>query len=139
MKNQTLVATGAVLSVIGVGQFYAVAHSAPARLNIFKVPPIARPNFDVQFWKEHGAPKCFPINQFAELMINERKSIDFTLRDGRVIRAKLKRGCTSASFYSGLYIRPNHDNMVCEDRDFVQARTGDACEIGKFKMLMPPK
>ena len=61
------------------------------------------------------------------------------MRGGRVIRARLEKGCPSIDFYSGFYLKPTKDGQLCQDRDTIHSRTGGACEIEKFRTLLPPR
>ena len=72
-------------------------------------------------------------------MVNRLDSIDIMLRDGRIIRGRLKKGCSALDFYSGFYVKPSKDGRICEDREFVHSRAGDECQIARFKTLEPPK
>lgn len=90
-------------------------------------------------WREKSAPNCFQINTLAGIMISKPDSIDMVLRGGQLVRARLEKGCPSIDFYSGFYLKPTRDGRLCEDRDLIHSRTGGACEIDRFKTLVPPK
>lgn len=100
-------------------------------------PPRVRPNF--REWREKSAPHCFPLGALAGIMISRPDSIDMVLRGGQLVRARLEKGCPSVDFYSGFYVRPTPDGRLCEDRDTIHSRAGGACEIEKFRSLIPPK
>jgi hypothetical protein len=101
---------------------------------------VSRPvRASIRDWKEKDAPKCITLGALSGMMVNHKDSIDLVLRDGRVFRAKLKKGCAAIDYYSGLYIRTAPDGRLCEDRDELLSRTGGNCQIAKFKTLSPPK
>lgn len=90
-------------------------------------------------WKEHNGPKCVDASQLVGLAIRQRDAIDLVLRGGIQIRAKLEKGCGSADFYSGFYMKRTKDGRICEDRDLLHSRTGGSCEIDRFRSLRPEK
>ena len=98
-----------------------------------------RPRVSFREWREKSAPKCFPINALAGILISKPDSIDMVLRGGQLIRARLERGCPSIDFYSGFYLQPTRDGRLCAHRDMIHSRTGGACEIEKFRTLAPPR
>lgn len=102
-------------------------------------PPRERPRISFREWREKSAAKCFPINALAGIVISKPDSIDMVLRNGQLIRARLERGCPSIDFYSGFYLQPTRDGQLCADRDMIHSRTGGACEVEKFRTLIPPR
>jgi hypothetical protein len=90
-------------------------------------------------WKEKKAPKCISTNLLVGSMISKRDAVDLYLRGGQLMRAQLEKGCASIDFYSGFYLKPSPDGRICQDRDKIHSRTGDACQIEKFKTLVPAK
>lgn len=119
-----------------------VAQMMIERRVVIRVAPQVRqvrPRENLRAWREKSAPRCFQINSLAGIVISKPDSIDMVLRGGKIIRARLERGCPSIDFYSGFYLKPTEDGRLCEDRDIIHSRTGGACEIDKFKSLSPPK
>lgn len=102
---------------------------------VFAAPPAQAPIS----WKEKNAPKCANMSLLAGLAITRPDSIDLVLRGGQRLRAKLEKSCPSVDFYSGFYVKPHKDGRICEDRDQIHSRTGGACSIDKFKLLVPVK
>lgn len=90
-------------------------------------------------WKEKSAPKCVSMVALGGIAISRPDSIDLVLRGGQLVRARLEKGCPSIDFYSGFYLEPTRDGRLCEDRDTIHSRTGGACVIDKFHLLVPPK
>ena len=68
-----------------------------------------------------------------------RKRIDLMLEGGDRLRAKLDNDCPPLDFYSGFYLKPTPDGMVCADRDAIRSRSGAACAIESFKQLVPKR
>ncbi|MFM5914807.1 MAG: hypothetical protein ACKOPR_08705 [Chakrabartia godavariana] len=99
----------------------------------------ARTRETLRDWKEKSAPKCLPMTALGGISISRPDSIDLVLRNGQLVRARLEKGCPSIDFYSGFYLEPTRDGRLCEDRDTIHSRTGGACVIDKFRLLMPPK
>lgn len=89
-------------------------------------------------WREQSTSKCFPISMLAGIVISRPDSIDMVLRGGRLVRARLEKGCPSIDFYSGFYLKPTSDGLLCADRDTIHSRAGGACEVDKFRILLPP-
>ncbi len=109
---------------------------------VIKVGPPAPSNRTASYirnWKEKDAPKCIESKLLAGIMLNKPDAVDLVLRDKRIIRARLKKGCASVGFYSGLYLKPTKDGRLCEDRDVIHSPTGGTCEVKKFYTLTPPK
>lgn len=89
-------------------------------------------------WKEKDAPSCIS-SRLAGAMISSKTTIDVIVKGGTRYRIKLEKSCASTDYYSGYYIKPGRDAMICEDRDMIYARSGGACMIGRFKTLVPAK
>jgi hypothetical protein len=111
------------------------------RRTIVRIPAVfmSTPRATPTVWKEKNAPKCVNMSLLAGLAITRPDSIDLILRGNQRIRARLEKSCPSVDFYSGFYVKPNKDGRICEDRDTIHSRTGGACEIEKFKQLVPAK
>ena len=114
-----------------VGQF-AVQQQVVVRLS--RVAP-TRP---VE-WKEKKGPKCIALDSLAGALVSQPNSIDLVQTGGARVRAALDKKCLPLDYYSGLYIRPTADGRICADRDAVRSRSGRACEIEKFRVLVARK
>ena len=88
-------------------------------------------------WDEKKGPKCVSMNLLAGALVSSPSSIDLYIKGGLRLRAKLRKSCPSIDFYSGFYVRPNKDGLICQDRDTIHSRTGGACQIDDFKSLVP--
>lgn len=87
-------------------------------------------------WKEKKGPKCLAAAELAGAMISRPGTIDIALTTGKRMRAVLNEDCQPLDAYSGFYIRPGADGMVCADRDAIRARSGATCPIDTFKTLV---
>lgn len=88
-------------------------------------------------WKEHKGPKCIAAATLAGAMLAPKGAVDLVLAGGKRLRAKLDGDCEALDFYSGFYIRPAGDGMVCADRDAIRTRSGASCPIDTFRLLKP--
>lgn len=101
--------------------------SAPAA----PLPPIA--------WVEKDADKCVQMNRLAGAAITRSDSVDLVLAGGKRVRAKLGKECPALDFYSGFYVKPTKDGMVCARRDTFRSRAGGECQIKAFRTLIPER
>jgi hypothetical protein len=101
--------------------------SAPAA----PLPPIA--------WVEKSADKCVELTRLAGAAITRPDSVDLVLAGGKRVRAKLGKECPALDFYSGFYVKPTKDGMVCAKRDTFRSRAGGECQIKQFRTLIPER
>jgi hypothetical protein len=101
--------------------------SAPAA----PLPPIA--------WVEKDSDKCVQMNRLAGAAITRSDSVDLVMAGGKRIRAKLGKECPALDFYSGFYVKPTKDGMVCAKRDTFRSRAGGECQIKAFRTLIPER
>ena len=110
---------------------------------IIRVPMAPPPGPAVQTaptrWKEKKGPRCIPAQGMAGALISGPNQVDLVLIGGRRIRAKLDGECRPLDFYSGFYLRPSGDGMICADRDSIRVRSGAACGIDRFRLLQAAK
>ena len=86
-------------------------------------------------WKEHKGPKCIAVAEIAGAMLNQDGAVDLVMDDTTRLRARLDGDCRPLDYYSGFYLRPGPDGMICKDRDAIRMRSGARCEIEGFKSL----
>ena len=86
-------------------------------------------------WRERKGPKCVPARALVEAALSSPNTVDFLLRDGGRVRARLQSKCPALDYYYGFYIHPNPDGRVCADRDAIRSRVGGQCGIEKFRAL----
>lgn len=101
--------------------------SAPAA----PLPPIA--------WVEKDSDKCVKIETLAGATITRPDSVDLFLSGGKRLRAKLGDECPALDFYTGFYVKPTRDGMVCAKRDVFRSRSGGECRIKAFRTLVPQR
>lgn len=101
--------------------------SAPAA----PLPPIA--------WVEKDADKCVKMQSLAGATITRPDSVDLFLSGGKRLRAKLGNECPALDFYTGFYVKPTKDGMVCAKRDVFRSRSGGECRIKAFRTLVPQR
>jgi hypothetical protein len=104
---------------------------------VVRISPV-RPAAPVQSnveWKEGKKIKCIAARSLAGATLVSRDSVDFVMRDNSRVRARLAKSCPALDYYSGFYITPNEDGMVCADRDNIRSRMGGECEIERFRAL----
>ncbi len=90
-------------------------------------------------WKERKGPRCIPAQGMAGALISAPNQVDLVLVGGKRIRARLDGDCKPLDFYSGFYVRPAKDGMICADRDAIRVRSGAACQIDQFRTLQAGK
>ncbi len=90
-------------------------------------------------WKEKKAPRCIATDSIAGAAVTGADSVDFVLKGGIRLRARLDDDCPALDYYSGFYLAPTADRNICADRDAVHARSGGACEITRFRALVPDR
>jgi hypothetical protein len=88
-------------------------------------------------WAEKKGDKCLPMGSLAGALVSGPQAVDFVLIGGQRLRAKLDDDCHALDFYSGFYVRPQPDGMMCAGRDAVRTRSGGVCPIRQFRRLVP--
>lgn len=88
-------------------------------------------------WVERKAADCVSMSKLAGAAITRADSVDLILKEGKRIRAKLDDECPALDFYSGFYVRPTEDGMICAGRDSFRSRSGAECEVEAFRTLVP--
>ena len=101
--------------------------SAPAA----PLPPIA--------WVEKGSNDCVETSRLAGAAITRSDSVDLVMTGGKRVRAKLGKECPALDFYTGFYVKPTKDGMVCAKRDTFRSRSGGECQIKAFRNLIPER
>ncbi|TXC71623.1 hypothetical protein FSB78_12185 [Sphingomonas ginsenosidivorax] len=86
-------------------------------------------------FKEHKGPKCVAVGDIAGAALGKPGVVDLMMDNGTRLRAKLDGDCKPLDYYTGFYIRPAADGLICQDRDAIRMRSGATCEIEGFKSL----
>ena len=87
-------------------------------------------------WKSKKGPKCVPMAAIAGAAVVADDAIDLVRRGGQRLRAQFSSRCPALDYYSGFYVLPTRDGMICADRDVIRTRAGGQCEIERFRKLV---
>lgn len=90
-------------------------------------------------WKLRKGPKCIPMASVAGAAVVAEDAVDFVLRGGLRVRAQFSATCSALDYYSGFYVLPTDDGLICANRDMIHTRAGGECAIRRFKKLIPIK
>jgi hypothetical protein len=88
-------------------------------------------------FQEHHGPKCIDAATIGGAAVTAPDSVDFILKGGKRVRARLEEACPALDYYSGFYFRSAADGKLCADRDSIHTRSGGDCGIDKFRTLTP--
>lgn len=86
-------------------------------------------------WKQSKGPRCLPLNLIRAAVVTDDSGVTMVVSRAERYLAHLGRACRPADFYSGFYISPNKDGVLCAGRDTLHARNGSACEIQRFSRM----
>jgi hypothetical protein len=128
----------------GVASFaerITVAQVQITRSFVIRIPgwrrsPTATPAPGTQF-KEHKGPRCIEASAIGGAAVTAPDSVDFMLKGGQRVRARLEDQCPALDYYSGFYVVPPPDGKICADRDSIHTRSGADCEVDRFRALTP--
>ena len=90
-------------------------------------------------YREKHGPRCIAAADIAGAAVTGPSSVDFGLRGGTRVRARLEDDCPALDYYGGFYVTPQPDGRICADRDAIRTRSGGECGIDRFKALVPAK
>ncbi|WP_019832840.1 hypothetical protein [Sphingomonas sp. PR090111-T3T-6A] len=96
------------------------------------VDPPAMPVF-----RDRKGPRCIDAGAIAGAAIAAPDSVDFILRGGQRVRARLEDECPALDYYSGFYVKPAGDGKICANRDSIRTRSGGDCQVDRFRLLIP--
>lgn len=97
---------------------------------------VALPQRSAPRFIERKIGKCLPISGIAGVEPNGANNLILFMRDRRMIAAELEHSCLARAFYSGFYLSPSTDGMVCIDRDTLHSRSGSACKLSRIRQLI---
>ncbi len=86
---------------------------------------------------ERPRSECLPLSSIRAVQALESNRLVFYMQDRQMISAVMDNACSATDFYSGFYVEPAGDGMLCEQRDMLQARSGARCEIAGLRQLVP--
>jgi len=79
--------------------------------------------------------KCVAMTALAGVRLSGPNQLTLILRDDRMILATLPRICSASAFYSGFYVEPTPDGMLCARRDVVHSRAGANCSLSRLDVV----
>jgi hypothetical protein len=85
---------------------------------------------------ERKMGKCVPVGSIAGVQPTRDNRLMLYLRDQRIISLSLEKACSARDFYSGFYVEPNSDGLLCIDRDKLHSRTGANCGVDRIRQLV---
>lgn len=98
------------------------------------VAELSRPRAQSRF-VERAMGNCVPMRSIAAVQSAANNRLVLYLRDQRIISASLEKACRARDFYSGFYVEPSDDGMLCIDRDRLLSRTGAKCQLSAMRRL----
>jgi hypothetical protein len=126
---------GVVAAQVTVAQ--AVIIRVPARRSRRYAPgPGAAPPAP-PVYRERRGPRCIEAAAIAGAAVTAPDAVDFILKGGRRVRARLADECPALDYYSGFYVKPPADGQICADRDSLHTRSGGDCQVDRFRALTP--
>lgn len=127
----------AILSLLGLAPSGATVSRVMMRDEVIMRVPVIRPRVGWPVrWVEKRGPKCIKADDVLAAALADDGSIDFLLRRGQRMRAKLESQCPTLDFYGGFYLQPD-GGKICADREEIRNRIGGSCQIEKFRLMVP--
>ena len=94
------------------------------------------PSVNLRDYAERDAGKCIPLSSIRGVQSISDNRLLLYLRDRRVLSLRLRKSCRAQDFYSGFYVEPQADGMLCVKRDTLRSRTGASCELREINRLV---
>lgn len=94
------------------------------------------PSVNLRDYAERDAGKCIPLRSIRGVQSLSDDRLLLYLRDRRVLSLRLRKSCRAQDFYSGFYVEPQADGMLCVKRDTLRSRTGASCELREINRLV---
>ncbi len=113
-------------------------------IRISPISPALRENLTTDIARQPGQSRyvarkmgrCLPLRAIAAAQAAPGNRLMLYMRDERIISASLEKACRAQDFYSGFYVEPGRDGMLCVNRDKLQARTGAKCELSGLREMV---
>ncbi len=86
--------------------------------------------------EERNAGKCIALRSIKAVQPSRTNRLLLFTHDRSVMSLRLKKNCFAQDFYSGFYVEPRSDGMLCVDRDILRSRTGANCELTEINRLV---
>ena len=100
----------------------------------FIAPP---PSSAPQRGPDRRQVRCVALSALGGLRLSGANQLTLVLRDDRMVLASLPKICSASSFYSGFYVEPTPDGMLCARRDVIHSRAGANCSISRLDLIDP--
>ena len=94
------------------------------------------PQVNLRDYEERDAGQCVPLRMIRAVQSGSDDRLLLYLRDRRVLSLRLRKSCRAQDFYSGFYVEPRADGMLCVKRDILRSRTGANCELREINRLV---
>jgi hypothetical protein len=133
-----------VEAVTGIPLQHQVRIERRVTIRISPISPAVRENMVAEFSRPQSQPryverkmgKCVPLRSIAAAQTAPGDRLMLYMRDQRIVSARLEKACSAEDFYSGFYVEPSKDGMLCVDRDKLQARSGAKCELSGLRQMV---
>lgn len=134
----------AVEAITGIPLQHQVRIERRVTIRISPISPAVRENMVAEFSRPQRQPryverkmgKCLPLRSIAAAQTAPGNRLMLYMRDQRIVSASLEKSCQAQDFYSGFYVEPSKDGMLCVDRDKLQARSGAKCELSGLRQMV---
>jgi hypothetical protein len=113
-----------------------ITHSLVIRIPGWRRSAAGQPAPGSQF-KEHKGPHCIDAAAIGAAAISAPDGVDFIVKGGQRVRARLEEQCPALDYYSGFYVVPPPDGKICAGRDSIHTRSGGDCQVDRFRTLTP--
>lgn len=88
-------------------------------------------------FEERDIGRCIPVRTIAAARVQPDNRVLLYLRNRRLIAMQFNGRCPAEAFYSGFYVEPAQDGLLCARRDLVQSRAGAKCQVAQMRELVP--
>ena len=76
---------------------------------------------------------CLNVTEIKSTQATSRRTIEYTMRDGKVWRNTLAADCpTLLGFGSGAFSQVVHNDIICANQQEITTETGNVCRLGEF-------
>lgn len=105
--------------------------SSPRQAPVPRIAPI-----DLGQLEERDAGRCLPLRMISAVQPAGGDRLLLYMRDRQVLSLRLRKACRAQDFYSGFYVEPRADRLLCVERDVLRSRTGAKCELDEINRLV---
>lgn len=94
------------------------------------------PRVSLNDLEERDAGKCVALRSIRGVQSANKNRLLLYMRDRKVMSLRMKKNCRAQDFYSGFYVEPRSDGLLCVERDMLRSRTGANCEVTEINRLV---